>query len=123
MDANTRTLYWFCGAINVLFTAFHLLLFLLIRRLSGIDPEIRALLTAFNLASTLLIGFLALAFLTAKQDLASRLGRLTLVLGALLYFSRALGEVFLFPHPSIPVLGACLVTSSLHLLAWRRTQG
>jgi len=123
MDATTRTLYWFCGAINGLFLFFHVLLFLLIRRISGLDPEIRALLTAFNLGGALMIGYLTFAFLAAPRDLATRLGRFTIVLGVLVYLTRALAEVFLFPHPSLAVLAACLVTSSLHLGAWKRTEG
>jgi hypothetical protein len=120
MDATTRTILWCCGAVNALFALFHLLLFLMIARLPGLEPGVRALLMAFNVGGTLMILFLALAFLACPRELSTRLGRLSVLLGMLVYLTRAVGEVVFFPHPSRAILVVCVVTGLLHLVAFRR---
>ena len=119
MNATTRTLFWSCGAVNALFALFHLLLFLMIARLPGLGPGVRALLMAFNVGGSLMILFLALAFLICPRELPTRLGRLSIMLGILVYVTRAAGEVVFFPHPSRGIVGVCLAAGLLHIVAFR----
>jgi hypothetical protein len=114
-----KTLFLFCGVFNALFAVFHLLLFLVIQRMPGIDPGLRALLHAFNFGGTLMIIFLATVFFLCSQEFSTRLGRLTILLGAFLYLSRGLVEVILFPKIQPAILGLCLLVGALHLLAFR----
>ena len=85
-----KALLLLCGGLNAAFIAFHLLLATWIQRMP-LDPGARALMQAFNVGGLLLIGFLAFAFFFCRTDLASRLGRATIVLGALVYLMRTAG--------------------------------
>ena len=113
-----RILFAVCGALNSAFVAFHLLLVAMIQHLPVV-PEVRALLHAFNIGGLLMIGFLAFAFLGCRADLRSRLGRGAIMLGALVYLTRAAGELALFPAPKPVIVVACLLLGGLHLLALR----
>jgi hypothetical protein len=108
-----------CGVINALFVAFHLLLGWNIQRLPSLAPGYRALLHAFNVGGVLMVAFLAAAFLACQADLRSHLGRLTILLGALVYLMRALSEVVFFPHAHWAILVLCVLTAALHLAALR----
>ncbi len=108
-----------CGIINALFAVFHVFLGLAIQRLPALAPGVRALLHAFNVGGLLQITFLAVVFLACQADLRSRLGRLTILLGALYYLTRALGEFVFFPTVNPAIVALCVITGSIHLLALR----
>lgn len=112
-----------CGIINALFAAFHVLLGAGIQRLPSLAPAHRALMHALNVSGLLLIAYLAVAFLACQADLRSRLGRATILLGALLYLTRALGEFVFFPAVNPIIVVLCAVTGALHLLALRAPSG
>ena len=103
-----------CGGLNAAFVAFHLLLFPMIQHLP-VPGEVRALMHAFNVGGLLMIGFLAFAFLLCRNDLGTRLGRGAIVLGALVYLTRAAGEFAFFPAPNPVIAVACLLVGVLHL--------
>jgi hypothetical protein len=115
---NASPLFIACGVVNAVFTAFHLLLARQIHRAIVLPGE-RALLQALNVGGVLLIAFLAFAFLACPADLRTRLGKATILLGALLYLTRAIDEVVLFPHVNAVIVGGCALVGALHLLALR----
>ena len=107
-----------CGVLNAAFLAFHLLLATWIQRMP-LAPDARALMHAFNVGGLLMIGFLAYAFLFCRGELGTRIGRGAILLGALVYLTRAAGELALFPRPSPVIVAACVVVGVLHLAALR----
>jgi hypothetical protein len=109
--------YVVCGVINCLFMSAHFPLARQIARTQTIDAESRALLQAFNLAGILLLLFLSSAFLLASEDLVSRLGRMAILLGALLYLSRAVAEIVFFPKKNKAIAGAAVMLAAAHFLA------
>ena len=116
-----RTTALVCGVVDALFLAFHLLLAYWIQQMP-VPPDLRALLQAFNIGGLLLIGFLAFAFLFCRDDLATRLGRGAIALGALVYLTRAATELLFFPAPKPAILATCVVAGLLHLLVLRRAE-
>ena len=115
---NTHVLYA-CGVINALFALFHLVLARSIQHLALLSPGHRALLHALNFGGVLALVFLAAAFLACQPDLRSRLGRLTILLGAVVYLTRALEEFVLFPRIGWVVVVLCALAGLLHLAALR----
>ncbi len=109
-----------CGALNTAFVAFHLLLGVALARQPGLGPDVRALLLAFDVGGTLLIAFLAYAFLCCRADLGTRLGRGAVVLGALVYLTRAGAELAFFPTPKAAILVTCTILGALHLFLLRQ---
>ena len=107
-----------CGVLNAAFFAFHLLLATWIQRMPLV-PDARALMHAFNVGGLLMIGFLAYAFLFCRRELGTRIGRGAILLGALVYLTRAAGELALFSRPSPVVVVTCVVAGALHLAALR----
>jgi hypothetical protein len=114
-----KTLYFFCGLFNALFAAFHLILAVGIQRTPGVDSGTRALLQALNVGSALMVLFLAAIFFICTEELTTRLGRLTILLGVLSYLTRALVEVMFSPQIRVFILAICLVVGLLHFLALR----
>ena len=115
----SKSIFTLCGIINALFAAFHVLLGWNILHLTALTPGQRALLQAFNLGGLLMFIFLAVAFLACQTDLRTRLGRATILLGALTYLVRALDEFVLFPHVGWTIVILCTITGLLHLAALR----
>jgi hypothetical protein len=109
-----KALSFTCGVLNTAFVGFHLLLATGIQRMP-LAPDARALMHAFNIGGLLMIGFLAYAFLCCRAELGSRLGRGAVVLGALVYLTRAAGELALFPAPKLVIVVACAIVGLLHL--------
>jgi hypothetical protein len=107
-----RMLRWAGGVLNVVFCVFHIWLGIMISRWPG-PKDVRGLMEALNVGGTLFIGFFAYAFLVRGKDLiATGLGRATLVLAILLYWSRAAEEFFLFTfNPAIFV--SCIVSGAI----------
>jgi hypothetical protein len=119
-----KAILYACGVTNALFVVFHLLLgwSLNTRHTPSLAPTFRALLQAFNVSGTLMFMFLAVAFLACHSDLRSRLGRATILLGALVYLTRAFGEFIFFPSGSWIVVILCTIAGLLHLAALRPAQ-
>jgi len=107
-----------CGVLNAAFLAFHLLLAAWIQRMPLV-PDARALMHAFNICGLLMIGFLAYAFLFCRGELGTRIGRGAILLGALVYLTRAADELALFIRPSPVIVAICVVAGALHLAALR----
>jgi len=59
------------------------------------------------------------AFLGFQTDLHTRLGRATILLGAVVYLTRALDEFVLFPRVTWVIFGLCVTAGLLHATAWR----
>ncbi|MFT3830193.1 MAG: hypothetical protein QM691_10880 [Opitutaceae bacterium] len=110
-----------CGVLNTAFVGFHLLLATWIQRMP-LAPDARALMHAFNVGGLLMIGFLAYAFLFCREDLLTRLGRGAILLGALVYLTRAAGELAFFPAPKPAIVAACVLAGLLHLPLLRATK-
>lgn len=116
-----KVLLTVCGVINALFFAFHIFLGRMIDRMPFPAPDYRALMQALNVGGVLLIGYIAFAYLACRRDLATRLGRATAVLAAVLYLSRAVEEYVLFSHARPVIVAVCIVAGVLHLATLRRT--
>lgn len=110
-----KLLTYCCGGVNALFTVFHVLLGTAITGYPSLSPVYRGLMQAFNLGGTLMIAFLAFAFLACRSDLGTRLGRGTIVLGAAVFLTRALGEYIFFPAARLPIVIVCVVAGLLHV--------
>ncbi len=115
----TSAILYACGAINAAFVAFHVLLGLSFQRITALTAGQRALLHAFNTGGAVMIAFLAVAFFACQADLRTRLGRATILLGALTYLIRALDEFVFFPQVHWMIVILCTLTGLLHLTALR----
>jgi hypothetical protein len=111
-EKTVRMLRWAGGALNAVFCVFHIWLGVAISRWQG-PKEARGLIEAMNVGGTLFIGFLAYAFLFRGKDLfATGLGRATLVVTLLLYWSRAAEEFFLFTFNPV-IFVSCVVGGAI----------
>ena len=120
--AMNKSIFSLCGAINSLFAAFHLYLCYQIEHLHTVLPGLRAFMHSLNLGGFLFPGFLAAAFLAFQADLRTRLGRGLILLGAVIYLTRALEEFVLFPRVGWTVFGLCIIAGLLHVNAWREAR-
>ncbi len=103
------------GALNLLLALFHVYLCYKIHILYVMTP-IYPLLQMFSVAGTLTVSFLAYTSLRVPEELIStRVGRSVIVLNILVYLSRAIGEVVLFPKPGILIIGLCSFLSALYM--------
>jgi hypothetical protein len=118
-----QVLVWAGGVLNVLFGLFHIWLGVEIWRWAGLPAEVRGLMEALNVGGTLFIWFFAYAFLLRGKDLLSTgLGRATLVVSLLLYWSRAAEEFFLFSFtPAIFI--SCVVMGAIPVALLVLTSG
>jgi hypothetical protein len=92
---------------------------------SNLAQDPRSLLQGLNVASALMIFFLAYVLLMHQRDmLVTGLGKAVLVLGTLVYLSRAAEEFFWFQFSPL-MTTACLVVGGLHLilLLWPDAKG
>ncbi len=112
-----RTLVLVGGAINVLFVLFHLRLGWQLHHLP-VHPGMRALLETFNLGGTVMIAFFALVSLAYPREvLTTGVGRSATAAIILVYSTRALAEVALFPRPSAVVMLVCLAITAVYVAA------
>ena len=115
MNTQLRRIVLGAGAINLLFALFHVYLCYRIYILYGTMP-IYPLLQMLSVGGTLMVFFLAYTSLRAPEELMTRrLGGSVIVLNILVYFSRAIGEVVLFPKPGILIIGLCSFLSALYI--------
>jgi len=117
-----KSLFNLCGVVNALFAAFHCYLCWDIEHLHAVMPGRRGFMHAQNLGGILCLVFLAAAFLAFPSDLRIRLGGATILLGAVISRTRALGEFFLFPRVTWIIFGLCVIAGLLHVTAWREAQ-
>lgn len=69
-----------------------------------------------SVGGTLMVFFLAYTSLMAPEELTStRIGGSVIMLNILLYLSRAIGEIVLFPKPGILIIGLCSFVSALYI--------
>lgn len=115
----TKKLLLIGGIINVIFTVFHFWLGWKIQSVAGLPDDYRPLMTMLNNGGILLIGFAAFASLFCAQEmLSSRLGKATIILIFLVYFSRAVEEIVLSPEFSVLIFVSCLVVAAVYALAF-----
>lgn len=108
---------WVGGILNAGFVLFHVWLGWRIHGLPGLAPGLRALMEMLNVGEVLLIAFATVASLGCPSDLLrTRLGTATILLIALLYGSRAAGEIVLSPGFSPAIFGACTGMATLYVL-------
>ncbi|MFT3782283.1 MAG: hypothetical protein QM790_09730 [Nibricoccus sp.] len=106
------------GLINALFFAFHLWLGWRLHHFAHIQPTVRALLEIFNGCGSLSILFLAIAGLSFAEEAATtKIGQLTLSLGAAFYLTRAALEFLLSPAPSPLIAAICIATGGVYVVA------
>jgi len=102
------------GILNALFFLFHVWLGYQIHQLAQVAPPYRALMEALNVGGVLFIFFFAYASLFHGKDLMETgLGRVVLALVAVLYLSRAAGELFLFNFTAV-IFASCLVVGAIY---------
>jgi hypothetical protein len=106
------------GAANVIFFLFHLLMGWQLHGLTRVGPEIRSLLEMLNGGGALFILLLTVASLALTTEvLTTRLGRTVMASAAALYLLRALAEVVVSPRCNVAILGTCLFTGLVYLVA------
>jgi hypothetical protein len=106
------------GVLNSLFALFHVFLSWQIHHISGVAPDIKALLEMFALGGTLMIFFFAFASLLCPTDLlTTRLGRLVIGLIAAVYLSRAAEETLLAVQFSPVIFWSCLLVGVIYVVA------
>jgi hypothetical protein len=102
------------GILNSGFFLFHVFVGYELTHLAS--PH-RALLEAFNLVGTLVIGFFAYAsFVHHRELLETGLGHAVLGLASLIFLSRAAEEFILFKFRA-PVFASCFVVGALYAVA------
>jgi hypothetical protein len=115
MKAQLRRIVLGAGALNLLFALFHVYLCYRIHILYGTTP-VYPLLQMLSVGGTLMVFFLAYTSLMAPEELTStRIGGSVIMLNILLYLSRVIGEIVLFPKPGILIIGLCSFISALYI--------
>ncbi len=102
------------GIANLLFSVFHIYLCYRIHQLYGTSP-IYPLLQMFSIGGTIMIIFLAYTSLCCPTDLLStKAGLAVVALNVLVYLSRIVGEMLLFPEPKSLILVTCLLMTLIY---------
>jgi hypothetical protein len=102
------------GGLNAAFVLFHIFLGYQIWRWTGLPLPMRGLLETFNAGGALMILFLAYALLArGREVLTTGLGAAVLMLGTILYLSRA-AEEFIWLNGNLKIAGICTVVGLLH---------
>ena len=71
-----------------------------------------------NIATSLIIFFFAYTSLAYAGELTySKAGRSIIILNILLYLSRTLGELMLFPEPSALIIIVCMIIAAIYSIA------
>jgi hypothetical protein len=106
------------GVLNLLFAAFHVFLAVAISRCQ-LPPEALALMKMLNYGGSIFILFMAVSMLFLASDVvATKLGRMVVLLGAATYIVRAIEEVLIAPHANPLILATCAIVGLLHLGAY-----
>ena len=113
-----RALILIGGVLNALFALFHVFLSWQIHQMSGVAPDVKALLEMFGIGGMLMIFFFAFASLLYPTDLlTTRLGRLVTILIAVVYLSRAAEETLLAVQLSPVIFWSCLLVGIIYVVA------
>lgn len=97
------------GVLNLLLALFHIFLCYQIFNAFG-TQGFYPLMQMLSIGGTLMIFFLAYTSLFCVGELLQgKLGLAVIVLNILVYLSRALGEVILFPQPKPVIIGLCIL--------------
>jgi hypothetical protein len=106
------------GAANAIFFLFHLWMGWQLHGLTRVGPEIRSLLEMLNGGGALFILLLVIASLACTTEMiTTRLGHTVMASAAALYLLRALAEVVVSPRCNVAILGTCLFTGLVYLIA------
>ena len=109
MKNPTRTFIITGGVLNLLLALFHVFLCLKIYQIFG-KTDFYPLMQMLAIGGTIFIFFLAYTSLVSPGSLISTsLGAPVIGLNILLYLSRALGELILFPKPKPIIIAVCLI--------------
>jgi len=112
------------GCFSLILALFHVYLGWKIHGLAALSPEHRALMEMLNIGTGLLVFLLAIgSTFFIKEVLTTRIGRLTLLVGFLLYALRAIGEVVLFPAFNVVIFVVCIIVAVLYLVALLQRPG
>lgn len=97
------------GVLNLLLALFHILLCYQIFKAFG-SQGFYPLMQMLSIVGTLMIFFLAYTSLCCVSELLQgKLGLTVIVLNILVYLSRAIGEMILFPQPKPIIIGLCIL--------------
>lgn len=106
------------GIFNAFFTLFHIFMGWQIQMVPTLTEDVRALLQMLNVGVVLIVSFAAYVSFFHKSELVeTRLGKSLLVLIALFYTARAVGEIILSPAFSPVIFGICLIVAGVYLAA------
>jgi hypothetical protein len=109
MKNPTRVTILTGGVLNLLLALFHIYLCYVIFKAYA-SADFYPLMQMLAIAGTVFIFFLAYTSLFCATELMKgSLGMTVIMLNILLYLSRALGEVILFPHPKPIIIGLCIL--------------
>jgi hypothetical protein len=114
-----KTAVLIAGGFSLILALFHVYLGWKIRGLDTLSSDHRALMEMLNISTALLVFFLAIgSIFFLREVLTTKIGRLTLVVGFLLYALRAIGEIVLFPVFTVGIFVSCVILSGLYLVAF-----
>ncbi|MEW6664865.1 MAG: hypothetical protein AB1512_06560 [Thermodesulfobacteriota bacterium] len=109
-----KSMVFIAGCFSFVLGLFHVYLGWKIHGLGALSPEHRALMEMLNISTGLLVFLLAIGCtLFIDEVLSTRVGRLILVFGFLLYAMRAIGEVILFPTFNVVIFMICVLVAIL----------
>ncbi|HAE59238.1 MAG TPA: hypothetical protein DCG54_06955 [Anaerolineae bacterium] len=118
----SKRLLWAGGGFNVLLMIFHIWLGWQIQLIPDLSPDYKALMQMLNVGVILILVFATYASLFCIRDLLTTgLGKLTMLVIALFYATRAGEEIILAPEFSAVIFGICLIVAVIYLLALART--
>ena len=119
-----KTIVLIAGGFSLILALFHVYLGWEIHGLDTLSSEHRALMGMLNVSTALLVFFLAIgSIFFVREVLNTRIGRLLLLVGFLLYALRAMGEVVLFPVFNVVIFVVCIIVAVLYLVALLQRPG
>ena len=106
------------GALNAIFTLFHVYLGYRIHQFQDIAPGYRGLMEMLNAGGVIVIGLFAYVSLSAAQELLeTKVGRAVLWGSFLTYAWRAVEEFTIASRVSPVILVACLLVAAVYMTA------
>jgi hypothetical protein len=111
-----RILLVVTGLLNLVFMAFHIMMFFGIAHAPSVTEAMRMTMYTFNVVAVLATAFLGYALLVHRTDIMTTgLGAATLAFGALLYLTRAARDV-VFMTGEWKIAGVCALVGLLHVV-------
>jgi len=122
MNKTSLNLVRLGGVLNLIMTAFHVFLCVVIYKQFG-KEACYPLMQMFSVSGTLMIAFMAYTSLgQAREIVSTRLGCSVLALNIGIYVLRAAGEVVLFPRAKPLVIVLCLAIAAVYAIAMIKRQ-